>query len=342
MDSEWFRSSDPYDIVYGGGVDALSELLDEVRASSAMIGRTVLDPHRSVRFAMGAELTLFAVVEGTAWLMLPDGDPVQVGAGDVAVVRGPEPFTVAADPAARPEDAVTLADYCAWSVQAGAAGRTCDPGADDGTVLFTGTYDGAAGISERLLEALPRILVIADADCPCPLLDVVADEIAADRPGQQVVLDRLLDLMLVSTLRGWFDRPQARPPHWYGRLDDTPVSRALRLLHDDPGREWTVGSLAAAAGVSRALLARDFTAQVGEPPMTYLAGWRLSVAADLLRESDATIENIARRVGYGSAFALSAAFKRRRGLTPTQHRAISRPAAHRAGPGTSNAALPRA
>ncbi|SDU30636.1 AraC family transcriptional regulator [Jiangella alkaliphila] len=307
-------------------MDALTELLDGVRASGALIGRTVLDPRWSVRFATGSELTLLAVLDGTAWLRSADGEPVRVGAGDVAVVRGPEPFTVAADPAARPEDAVKLADYCAWSVQAGAAGRTCDPGAVGDAVVLTGTYDGAAGISERLLDALPRVLVIADDDCPCPMLDLVAAELAADRPGQQVVLDRLLDLLLVSTLRGWFDRPQAQAPHWYGRLDDSPVSQALRLLHDDPGHGWTVGSLAAAIGVSRALLARDFAARVGEPPMSYLAGWRLSIAADLLRETDATIESIAGQVGYGSAFALSAAFKRRRGLTPSQHRAISRPA----------------
>ncbi|MBB5787312.1 AraC family transcriptional regulator [Jiangella mangrovi] len=313
-------------------MDSLTDLLDDVRARGALVGRTVLDPRWSVRFATGSGLTLLAVLRGTAWILPPDGAPVRVGAGDVAVVRGPEPYTVAVDPASKPEDAVTLADYCARSVRAGAAGRTCDPGADGDTVVLTGDYDGAAGISERLLEALPRVLVIADAECPCPLLDVVADEVAAERPGQQVVLDRLLDLMLVSTLRGWFDRPQARAPHWYRRLDDSPVSRALRLLHDDPSRAWTVASLATAAGVSRAFLAREFTTQVGEPPMAYLAGWRLAMAADLLRETDATIEAIARRVGYGSAFALSAAFKRRRGLTPSHHRAVSRPAPRRAAP----------
>lgn len=307
-------------------MDALTDLLDGVRASGAVVGRTVLGPRWSVRFSAGSPLTLLAVVQGTAWILPPDGVAVRVGAGDVAVVRGPEPYTVTVDPASRPEDAIGLADYCAWSVRAGAAGRTCDPGGDGDTVVLSGTYDGAAGISERLLEALPRVLVIAEADCPCPMLDVVADEIATERPGQQVVLDRLLDLMLVSTLRGWFDRPQASAPHWYRRVDDSPVGRALRLLHDDPGHAWTVASLAAAAGVSRALLAREFVARVGEPPMGYLAGWRLAMAADLLRETDATIEAISRRVGYGSAFALSAAFKRRRGLTPSQHRAVSRPA----------------
>jgi AraC-like DNA-binding protein len=81
-----------------------------------------------------------------------------------------------------------------------------------------------------------------------------------------------------------------------------------------------VASLAAKSGVSRAALARRFTAQVGEPPMTYLASWRIDLAADLLRETDATVGSIARRVGYANTFALSVAFKRLRGITPTQHR----------------------
>lgn len=190
--------------------------------------------------------------------------------------------------------------------------------------MLTGTYDGAAGISERLLGALPPILAIAETDCPRPILDVVVEEIAADRPGQQVMLDRLLDLMLVSTLRGWFDRPQAQTPPWYRRLEDSPVSRALRALHDDPGRAWTVGSLAAEAGVSRAFLAREFTARVGEPPMGYLAGWPWPPTCSA-RPTPPSSRSLA-GVGYGSAFALSAAFKRRRGLTPPHHRAIGRPA----------------
>jgi AraC-like DNA-binding protein len=92
------------------------------------------------------------------------------------------------------------------------------------------------------------------------------------------------------------------------------------MLHDDPARPWTVAALAAAVGVSRAALARRFTTLVGEPPMVYLTGWRLALAADLLREPDATVAAVARRVGYGSPFALSAAFKRVRGVSPQQHR----------------------
>ena len=99
------------------------------------------------------------------------------------------------------------------------------------------------------------------------------------------------------------------------------MGRVVRLLHDDPAHPWTVASLAAEAGVSRAALARRFTGLLGEPRMTYLTGRRLALAADRLRETDDTLEAIARQVGYGSAFALSSAFKRVYGVSPREHRA---------------------
>lgn len=105
------------------------------------------------------------------------------------------------------------------------------------------------------------------------------------------------------------------------RADTDPVvGPALRLIHDDPARPWTVADLAAEVGVSRAAFARRFLDRVGEPPMTYLTGWRLTMAADLLLEPGATIGAVAHQVGYSTAFALSAAFKRVRGISPRQHR----------------------
>jgi len=99
--------------------------------------------------------------------------------------------------------------------------------------------------------------------------------------------------------------------------------RSRRLLHDDPAHRWTVAELAASSGMSRAALARRFTAQVGEPLMTYLASWRIDLAADLFRDTDTTVGSIARKVGYANTFALSVAFKRLRGVTPTEHRATA-------------------
>ncbi len=124
-------------------------------------------------------------------------------------------------------------------------------------------------------------------------------------------------------LRAWFARPEAGAPAWYRAYGDPVVGPALRLLHNSPERPWTVASLARATGASRAALARRFTELVGEPPMTFLTGWRIALAADLLREPGATVGSVAPQVGYGSAFALSTAFKRLRGISPAEHRATA-------------------
>lgn len=179
-------------------------------------------------------------------------------------------------------------------------------------------------VGRRLLDALPPLLHLTAEQGNCPVMPVREEEIGRDEPGQSVVLDRILDLLLIAALRAWFSRPEAAAPGWYRAMGDPVVGAALRLMQNDPARPWTVASLAAEAGVSRAGLARRFTDLVGEPPMTYLTGWRLALAADLLRTTDATVESVARQVGYSGSFALSAAFKRVRGVGPREHRARRR------------------
>jgi len=175
-------------------------------------------------------------------------------------------------------------------------------------------------VAEALAMATLTVLVVPAQDARGPVMDMVMAEVTKDNPGQQVVLDRLLDLALITTLRAWFARPEAEAPGWYRAQSDPIVGSALRLLHDTPAYPWTVAALAAKAGASRAALARRFGELVGEPPMSYLANWRIALAADLLRDTDATVEAIARQVGYANSFALSVAFKRLRGVSPSRHR----------------------
>ncbi|MFD7635164.1 helix-turn-helix transcriptional regulator, partial [Streptomyces sp. NPDC059873] len=151
----------------------------------------------------------------------------------------------------------------------------------------------------------------------------------------------VLDLMLIAVLRAWFSRPGAEAPGWYRAMADPAVGNALRLLQNEPARPWTVASLAAACGVSRAGLARRFSELVGEPPMAYLTGWRLARAGDLLRGTDATVESVARKVGYSGSFALSAAFKRVRGVSPQEYRSGALPVGSWRGPADGRARGPR-
>ncbi|WP_280473390.1 AraC family transcriptional regulator [Nocardia asiatica] len=304
-------------------MDAVSELLAGVRARGAVFRQTIMRPPWALRMASGAPLTLATMLRGRAWIVPEQHEPVSIGVGDIAVVRGDVPYTVADAPATVPALVVTSADYCpgAEGVEhASWPARTCGTPAEEAAVLVSGAFERRGELSERLLRTLPAVLVVPAEEISYPSAQTVAEEVARDRPGQQMVLDRMLDLMLVSALRRWFDNPDADAPAWCRALDDPIVGAALRLLHDTPAHPWTVAALASKAGVSRAALARRFTALVGQAPMSYLAGWRIDLATDLLQQTDHTVDAIARRVGYANAFALSVAFKRLRGTRPSDHR----------------------
>jgi AraC-like DNA-binding protein len=186
-----------------------------------------------------------------------------------------------------------------------------------------GAYEGRSEVSARLLDALPAVLVLRAADWETPLVALLAAEAGCDGPGQETYLDRLLDLLLIAVLRTSFDHGVHAPTWWYAERDPV-VGPALKLIYNHPAHPWTVANLAAAVGCSRAVFARRFTEQVGEPPIAFLTGWRLALAADLLGSSQSTIAAVARQVGYGTPFALSSAFKRAYGVSPNTHRAASR------------------
>ncbi|MGW4770423.1 AraC family transcriptional regulator [Nocardia sp. NPDC004278] len=313
-------------------MDALASLLEGPRARGAFVMCSLLDPPWSLRIQDRAPLTVVSMIRGTAWIMTDaaGSKPRELSAGDIAIFRGPDPYTVADDPATEPQifidpgnitktaDGEILCETLSLGV------RQWGTDADGATLMVTGTYESAGAASQRLLRALPPVIVLQRGDFDTRLLDILVDEATKDEPAQGVVLDRLLDMVLIAALRAWFARNDA--PAWYHAYSDPLVGKALRLLQHNPAHGWTVASLADAVGVSRAALARRFTDLVGEPPMSFLTEWRLALAADLLQESDATIESIARQVGYGSAFALSTAFKRHFGVSPRDHRQGTTPA----------------
>ncbi|MEV0260292.1 AraC family transcriptional regulator [Streptomyces sp. NPDC050617] len=315
-------------------MDTMAGLLDGPKARGAFMMKTVLNPPWSVRIEDRAPVSLVTMVHGDAWVAPDHARPYLLRPGDVALLRGPDAYTIS-DRAGTPVQILVGPDQRCSTVADGkditestALGvRTWgEAGRAGAAVMLSGTYQAPGEIGRRLLAALPVLLVRpagAGAGAGAgdnPLVRMLADEIGKDEVGQGVVLDRLLDLLLVDVLRAWLAAPGAGAPGWCGAQADPVVGPALRLLHEQPAAAWTVASLAGSVGVSRAGLARRFRQVVGEPPMAYLAGWRVSLAADLLREPDTTVETAARRVGYSGAFALSAAFKRIRGVSPQRFR----------------------
>jgi AraC-like DNA-binding protein len=307
-------------------MDAVAGLLDGPRARGAFLLRSLLDSPWSMRIADEAPLCLIAITRGEAWLV-PEGDePLRLEPGDVAVIRGPDRYTLADDPETAPQVVVLPGQRCETpegqevQLMSWMGVRTWGNSPVGSTVMLSGTYELEGEVSRRLLGALPPLLVLSGDSWESPLVGLLAEEIVKDDPGQEAVLDRLLDLLLIAVLRAWFARPDAEAPAWYRAYSDPVAGKALRLIHNDPAHPWTVAELAAEAGISRAAFARRFTELLGEPPMKFLTDWRLSLAADLLLEPEATIGSVAYRVGYGSPFALSTAFKRVRGVSPQQYK----------------------
>ena len=307
-------------------MDALSAFLEGPRARSAFVLRSILDPPWSLRIQDEAPLTLVAMVRSDAWIVPDTGRPERLGPGDLAILRGPDHYTVADDAATSPQILIHPGQHCttldgeslAEAMHLGV--RTWGTSIHGSTIVLTGTYQTDGEISRRLVDALPHLAVLRTDRWESPLIPLLASEVVKEEPGQQVVLDRLLDLLLVAALRAWFGRPGADPPAWYGANGDPVVGPALRLIQNDPAQPWTVAALAADVGVSRASLARRFHQLVGEPPMTFLANWRMALAADLLREPGAVVGAVARQVGYSSPFTFSTAFKRAYGVAPRDYR----------------------
>jgi AraC-like DNA-binding protein len=146
------------------------------------------------------------------------------------------------------------------------------------------------------------------------------NEARAARPGNAAMLGRLTELMFVEILREYMQRLPSRQGGWLSGLKDPHVGKALRLMHDDPVRDWTVDELAREVAISRSVLAERFTTLVGEAPMRYLAGWRMQVAKQMMRDGEANIQDVATRVGYESEAAFSRAFKRATGSPPAAWR----------------------
>jgi AraC-like DNA-binding protein len=308
-------------------MDALTALLDGPRAHAAFLLKVVLEPPWSMRVQDEAPLAVVVVTEGEVWLRHDAlEDPVALAAGDVVLTRGPHPYVVAHDPEADPTIVIDPGGACrtldgtnlSETMELGV--RTWGNAADGADVMLVGDYQTEGELSRWLLDALPEVVVLHAADWDNPVVALLEIEMARDDPGQQVVLDRLLDLLLVTALRTAFTSDAVDVPAWFTAQTDPVVGRVVRLMQNEPDVSWTVGSLASHVGVSRALLARRFHELVGEPPMSFLTSWRMALAADLLAERDATVTSVAAQVGYGSPFTFSTAFKRVHGVSPKAYR----------------------
>ncbi|MEV7094827.1 AraC family transcriptional regulator [Amycolatopsis sp. NPDC051045] len=283
-------------------MDVLSDAIAAVRVGQPASNRLRAGSAWCYRFAPYEGAGFHVLLRGSGWLLPDDGTPVPLGPGDAVLVPHGGAHTLSSTP-----DATGAVPFEA---------AVAEP--DGRTEFLCGKYRLAHARRHPLLASLPEVVHLPAEVGRHPELraaiDLLGGEVADRRPGSATVLTGLLDLLLVYLIRAWLDGHPGTG--WPQALRDPEIAAALEALHEHPEAPWRIEDLAARVGLSRATLARRFTALTGRPPMAYLTWWRLTTAARLLQDTDLPLPSIAAKVGYASAFAFSHAFKRQFGVAP--------------------------
>lgn len=295
-------------------MDVVSDAIAAVRLGRASSTRVEAGGRWAVRFAPYAGAGFHVVLKGGCRLV-PEGGgpPLPLGTGDVVLLPHGAGHVLAhaGGEAVVPEEAVP---FERWR-------ETGAPGTGE-VQMLCGKYRLDRSRMHPLMAELPQVVHLPHKVGGHPALraavDLLGRELGERQPGACVAVPSLLDLLLVYMIRAWL--AEDTKGVWPAVLGDPVAAAALRALHSDPAAGWTNDRLAAEIGVSRATLARHFTGLVGRPPMGYLTWWRLTLAATLLRDTSDPLAAVARRVGYGTPYALSHAFSREFGTTPGRYR----------------------
>ena len=312
-------------------IDVLSDVLSTVRLRGAVFFDVTCVPPWVEESPQGDEIVhsvlpgaehlipYHVVARGACWAGVTGDEPVRLEAGDIIVFPHGDAHVMSSDRGMRgsPKDRAIYAHpadaQLPLQVRVGS-------GDSDPTQLVCGFLGCDTSPFNPLVASLPRLVVVNDREGVNPgwltrFVEIALGESRAKRAGGESVLSRLSELMFVEVIRRHLDGLQAEHASWLAGLRDPHAGRALSLLHERPAQAWTLEELAREVGLSRSALAERFTQLVGQPPMQYLAQWRMQVAAGMLTKGSKVIE-AALGVGYDSEAAFSRAFKRLVGVPP--------------------------
>lgn len=339
------------------GMDLLGDVVATMRTGVPRSARAQWYAPWGQEFRRGPGSGFVVVLRGPCVLLRPDVPPLPLGVGDVVFLPHGDGYALAEHPDS-PLTAPTCGPDGTPVDPPAPAGRprvleerfaappagdrtAIPPGATPTTVTLCGAYHLDRAYTHPLLGSLPPVVHVPAQLGGAPggdddgaraglraTVELLGAELGTALPGTGIVVPALLDAMLVYILRTWYAEAAAttsgtvgHPTRgWAAALADPVVRAALDAVHDNPAAPWTVESLGAHAGLSRAAFSRRFTALVGRPPLAYLTWWRLTGAARLLRHSDAPLASVADQVGYASEYAFANAFKRQFGTSPGRYR----------------------
>jgi AraC-like DNA-binding protein len=320
LDGEWIT------------VDALSDVLRVIRLSGGVFleaeftapwcisGKVSPEDCKPFLAAPRHVIAFHFVTAGRMQLRVGDGDAIEACAGEVVLLPHNEVHIFGSDLKLPPVPASAIMK----DRQEGGLARLVHGGAGEATRLVCG-YLGCETPFNPLVAALPRILKLNVRTTMSGAwiessFRFAASEIAAGRVGSTTVMAKLSELLFVNAVSHFVENLPDERRGWLAGLRDPHVGRALALLHARPGEGWTAESVAREVGLSRSAFAERFSSLVGQPPMQYLALWRMHIAAQRLREGSRSVAQIGSGIGYESEAAFSRAFKRHFGAAPATWR----------------------
>jgi AraC-like DNA-binding protein len=315
--------------------DTLSDVLRTVRLRSAFFFHAACagnwaaeaPPSREVAQAImpGTDhvMEYHVVTEGECWAAIVGEPPLRLARGDLVMLPHGDPHVVSSAPGLRakvkPEDALQALKAAPRPFRITYGAVTQKPS----TTLVCGFIGCDMRPFNPLIATLPRLLHLpasSGSTVSEQFMRLAVQETGAARPGSEALLERMSEMMFVDAVCRHVETLPKASTGWLAGLRDRHVGRALALMHETPGRDWSMEELASGAGLSRSALHERFVELIGQAPMQYLAQWRMQLAARMLRESQASVVSVALAVGYESEAAFSRAFKRLVGAPPSAWR----------------------
>jgi len=292
-------------------VDPLSEVIALLQPRAVFSRRISGAGRWAVAYSEFGHPSFCIVLDGSCRLAVNAQRVLTIEAGDFVLMPATPGFTMSSF---EPVRAVRM-DPRASAARSGEM-RHGTPGGRPDVSMLGGWFEFDSPNAALLVTLLPPLMHLRGVERLSTLVRLIGDESAGMRAGRDHMLSRLVEALLIEALRA---KPDAEAPAGLLRgLADVQLARAIRQMHGQIARPWTVDQLASTAALSRSAFFERFTRTLGVPPMEYLLGWRMTVAKDLLRNQDLGVAEVARRVGYGSSSAFSIAFSRHVGMPPSQ------------------------
>jgi AraC-like DNA-binding protein len=298
-------------------MDALSAILESVKLKAVVYQKLVMYNNWGLDMPQDNNSQFWRLLKGSCFLKVPGQDLLELNEGDLILVPHGAAHWIA-DHADSPR--LPTPEF----IKARQNGTHMFSGGGNETVLVGGHFEFSSNPVHPFIKDLPKVIHITNLKSDerswlQETANLIFEEISNERPGSKIIAARLAEIVFINTIRAYLEQNKDTIG-FLSALNDKRISKALKVMQESPGIEWSLDSLSKEAGMSRTLFCNKFKQLVGETPLSYLTNWRITKAKDILAVSKENISEVAMQVGYQSEAAFNRIFKAKVNKTPANYR----------------------